>query len=94
MKVLVGFFKFAKKRMIFASVYHLFIVFVAVLMSWRLVVHGTRDDPISPRTSPETTRSSVSIHPFWFLFSSTSSLFSNRSIFTFVILFLILFKRM
>jgi hypothetical protein len=56
---------------------------LAVLMSWRLVVHGTRDYPISPRSSPATSPSSVSFNPFSFLFSSSTSIFSHHLIFIF-----------
>jgi hypothetical protein len=62
-------------------------------MSWKLVVHGTRDYPISPRVSTETNPSAVSNHPLFFLFSSTSSNFSSQSIFIFVLLFLFVFKQ-
>ncbi len=59
--------------------------FLAVLMSWKIVVHGTYDYPISFRSSSEANPSNVSRHKWFFFFSSTSSISTSHSIFIFVL---------
>ena len=51
---------------------------LATLLSWRLVIHGTREYPLSARSariqSPyESDRSSVSAHPSFSLYSSSDT---------------------
>lgn len=61
-----------------------------MLECWRIIVHGTRDTPISPRTAPDPKQSNVSKHPFFSLFSSTSTLVSNWSTFIYILLIVII----
>jgi hypothetical protein len=70
---------------------------LATLLSWRLVVHGTREYPISPYSAriqlpSEPDRSSVSFYPSLYFDSSSSSKLSAHSFFLSIFLLTILFS--
>ena len=70
---------------------------LATLLSWKLVVHGTREYPISPHSAriqlpSEPDRSSVSFYPSLYFDTSSSSGLPTHSFFLSIFLLTILFS--